>query len=204
MTCSDSVGLHPARWLAGEPGLVERAKTDPEAFGELYDHYVGPIYRFALRRVRDPHTAEDVTADVFLRALGAISRYEDRGQPFGAWLHRIAANAVIDHHRARRHRAGLVDGLAAVVAPGPSPEDDLVAADAATALWRAIDTLPPGQRAAMAWRAGADLKVGGIAARMGRSELAVKLLLHRARAGVRARILAVDDTSSEGARRGPA
>src|SRR5439155_24805163 len=86
----------------GEQALVERAKRDPSAFGELYDRHFLQIYRFVYSRVRDQATAEDVTSEVFMKALRSIGRYQDTGRPFSAWLYQIAVNAVADSFRALR------------------------------------------------------------------------------------------------------
>src|SRR5260370_37827838 len=88
---------------AGERLLVEAAQKDPARFGELYDIHFERIYAFVARRVRDRDNAEDLTAEVFHKALANLKSYEWRGTPFGAWLYRIAANAVADFskHSAR-------------------------------------------------------------------------------------------------------
>src|SRR5256885_17148405 len=85
-----------------EQALVERAKRDPNAFGELYDRYLLQIYRFVYSRVRDQTIAEDVTSEVFMKALKSIGRYQDTGKPFSAWLYQIAVNSVADRYRAAR------------------------------------------------------------------------------------------------------
>src|SRR5579859_2883490 len=85
-----------------ESDLVERAKRDPGAFGELYDRHFNQIYRFVYSRVRDQSAAEDVTSEVFLKALRGIGRYQDTGRPFSAWLYQIAVNAVNDRYRSLR------------------------------------------------------------------------------------------------------
>src|SRR5258705_2919516 len=77
-----------------ENSLVEHAKVDAAAFGELYQRYVARIYNYASYRTRNHHDAEDVTARVFQRALQHIPSYIDRGIPFSAWLYRIAHNLV--------------------------------------------------------------------------------------------------------------
>src|SRR5438128_1403998 len=77
-----------------ERELVERAKEDPDAFGALYDRYFPQIYRFAYSRVRDQSLAEDVTSEVFFKALRNIKRYTYSGHPFSSWLHQITPNAV--------------------------------------------------------------------------------------------------------------
>ena len=82
--------------------LVERAQAgDGGAFGELYEQFA-EIFRFLLRRVNgDRETAEDLTEEVFLKALQRLGGYQFRGLPFGAWLYRIARNHLIDHLRSR-------------------------------------------------------------------------------------------------------
>jgi RNA polymerase sigma-70 factor, ECF subfamily len=77
---------------------------DLEAFGELYQVYVQPIYRYFLHRVGNPAESEDLTAQVFLKAWQAIGNYQIRGVPFLAWLYRIAYNELLNYQRARRRR----------------------------------------------------------------------------------------------------
>src|SRR5580700_10115601 len=153
---------------AYEDQLVERAKQDADAFGELYDHYFGQIYRFVFSRLRDQEAAEDVTSEVFFKALRAIGRYKPSGHPFSAWLYQISVNAVADPAR---------------------PVDDRVVDSAEAArVWAAIDDLPPQQRAAMTLKLGEDLKLAQIGEILGKSEGAVKLLIHRGMIGVRLRL----------------
>ena len=102
--------------LSSERELVEAAKTSREAFGELHDRYVVRTYRYAYRRTGSHHDAEEVTSETFRRALEHLHQYRWEGVPFGAWLHRIAANLVVERHRKERTREpldealGLVDG----------------------------------------------------------------------------------------------
>lgn len=83
---------------------------DAEAFGALYDRYVDAVYRYAYYRVRNEADAEDVTSEVFFKALRAMPRYEPR-QPFLAWLYRIARNAIIDRARRQRPQLAFEDAL---------------------------------------------------------------------------------------------
>lgn len=85
-----------------EQALVEQAKTDPQAFGRLYDRYVTRIYQYAYRRTGDKARAEDVTAATFEKALRHIRDFEWRGQSVVAWLYRIARNEAVVQHR--RHK----------------------------------------------------------------------------------------------------
>src|SRR5439155_1554141 len=86
---------------ADERLLVEAAQRDPARFGDLYDRHFERVYAFVVHRVSDRDVAEDVTADVFHRALAGLGAYEWRGAPFAAWLLRIAANAIVDRARCR-------------------------------------------------------------------------------------------------------
>src|SRR5438270_13571845 len=79
--------------------LVEAAQIDPARFGDLYEIHFERVYAFIARRVRDRDTAEDLTSDVFHKALANLRSYEWRGAPFAAWLIRIAANVVVDQYK---------------------------------------------------------------------------------------------------------
>ena len=82
--------------------LIELVKSgDLDAFGVLYERYLGPIYRYITTRVSDEQDAEDLTEHVFLRSFESLNRYEDRGLPYSAFLYRVARNVLIDHYRSR-------------------------------------------------------------------------------------------------------
>ncbi len=96
---------------ADDAALAVRAsKGESAAFGLLYDRHVEAIYRYVYYRVRDDAEAEDLTSDVFMRALKAMPRYEPR-QAFLAWLYRIARNAVIDRARRGNRQVSYEDAL---------------------------------------------------------------------------------------------
>ncbi|HYL71617.1 MAG TPA: sigma-70 family RNA polymerase sigma factor [Candidatus Dormibacteraeota bacterium] len=172
---------------AYEDQLVERAKEDAEAFGELYDHYFGQIYRFVYSRLHEQEAAEDVTSEVFFKALRAIGRYRPSGHPFSAWLYQIAVNAINDHYRSRKPTSSLESAIA-VPDPQRSVADRVADSAEAARVWAAIDTLPPQQRMAMTLKLGEDLKLAQIGQIMGKSEGAIKLLVHRGMIGVRQRL----------------
>ena len=158
--------------------LVERAKTDPEAFGALYDRYFGQIYRFVFSRLRDQTTAEDVTSEVFMKALRSIPRYQDTGRPFTAWLYQISVNSINDRFRATRPTVDL-DEMYDLAATGPGLEDTAVQRAELREIWQSVESLPTQQRTALVLKFQEDLKISDIAAVMGKSEGAVKLLIHR-------------------------
>lgn len=73
-----------------EQDYVEAAKADPSKFEVLYNKYYEQIFRFVYQRLDDQDTAYDITAQVFLKAMTNLKRYEFRGVPFSSWLYRIA------------------------------------------------------------------------------------------------------------------
>ncbi len=82
-----------------EINLINAAKRDPAAFGKLYEVYVDRIYNYIYYRIGNTHDAEDITSNVFIKALRSIGNYRHMGLPFSAWLYRIAHNMVANHHR---------------------------------------------------------------------------------------------------------
>src|SRR5437870_10155068 len=93
-----------------ERELVERAKLDPDAFGALYDRYFPQIYRFAYSRVRDQSLAEDVTSEVFFKALRNIKRYTYSGHAFSSWLYQITLKAAAVHYSGQHGEVELESG----------------------------------------------------------------------------------------------
>jgi RNA polymerase sigma-70 factor (ECF subfamily) len=161
-----------------ERELVERAKADPNAFGELYDRHFLQIYRFVYSRVRDQATAEDVTADVFMKALRNIGRYQDTGRPFTAWLYQIAVNAVADRFRAARPTEDIEEQRD-LSAGGPQLDELAAQRDELRRIWAVVETLPKPQQMALVLKFQEDMKIEDIAVAMGKTPGAVKLLIHR-------------------------
>jgi RNA polymerase sigma-70 factor (ECF subfamily) len=165
----------------------------------LYERHVRSIYAFALSKVHDQSAAEDVTSQVFLQALRALPRYEDRGVPFRAWLFRITANVMTDRLRAARSAevplpAMPDDGGGASPGqfepPDPRSEAELVAWEHAEDFTRLIATLSPEQRRVVRLRFAEELPIAAIAKEMVRSEGAVKMMLMRALQNLRKRMQA--------------
>src|SRR5438067_2197829 len=94
---------------ADERLLVEAAQRDPAKFGDLYERHFERVYAFVVRRVSNRAAAEDVTAEVFQRALAGLRDYEWRGAPFVAWLLRIAANAIVDRAKRAKRETSFGD-----------------------------------------------------------------------------------------------
>mgnify|MGYP002817392553 CR=1 FL=1 len=85
-----------------EQRLVERAKVDPQAFGELYERHYDAIFHYIQLRVSSVMETEDLTAQVFTKALNRLWRFKWSGVSISAWLYRIAINEVHDHYRSKR------------------------------------------------------------------------------------------------------
>jgi len=131
-----------------EQDLARRAVAgDRRAFAELYDLHVGAVYRYAFFRVRTAVEAEDVTSEVFQRALVAMPRYEPR-RPFLAFLYTIARNVVTDGLRRNRPQASFEDALAHPT-DAPGPEERAGASDEVRELRAAIAKLTPVQQEVM-------------------------------------------------------
>lgn len=161
-----------------ERDLVERAKRDPSAFGQLYDRHFHQIYRFVFSRVREQTAAEDVTSEVFMKALKSLPRYQHTGRPFSAWLYQIAVNAVADRYRAERPTRDI-DEMHDLASRETGIEDLAAQRDELRRIWTVVERLPPQQKTAMVLKFQEDLKIEDIARAMGKTEGAVKLLLHR-------------------------
>jgi RNA polymerase sigma-70 factor (ECF subfamily) len=146
------------------------------------------VYRYHVRHVGDHDEAEDLTAATFDRALAAFNRYQEHGRA-AAWLFAVARHTRIDHERRRRPRAGLARA-ASVADAAPSPDERALRAEAARELRRMVAALPADQQEAVALRFFAGLSTAEAAAALGRSEGAVKMLVHRAVAALRGRYAA--------------
>lgn len=165
---------------ADEAFLIEQAKSDPEAFGRLYERHVDRIYSYIYYRTGNEQDAEDLTARTFHRALSNIGRYKQRGVPFSAWLYRIAHNLVANWHRDRnRHRElSLEEQILESPAAG-SPERSAVAQEEREALMKAIRRLPSERQQLLLLKFIDSMSNAQIGSIMGRSEGAIKSLYHR-------------------------
>jgi RNA polymerase sigma-70 factor, ECF subfamily len=162
--------------------LVEGAQRDPSRFAELYEGNFERVYAFVVRRVRDRHEAEDLTAEVFHRALANLGRFEWRGVPFAAWLLRIAANAITDRSQRTARERPLPADL-------EDPEQvSLEDVEYRARLFRLVHDLPADQCRVILRRFAEQRSIREIADELGRSEGAVKQLQFRALQNLKARL----------------
>ncbi|HLW87002.1 MAG TPA: sigma-70 family RNA polymerase sigma factor [Terriglobales bacterium] len=154
--------------------LVEAAQKDPARFAELYQTHFERVYAFIAHRVGDRATAEDLTSDVFHKALANLKRFEWRGVPFGAWLLRIAVNAIVDRSKQHGREIAVDDPPELSIQPGLGQVEDRAR------LFRLVDGLPADQRHVVVMRFAEQKSIREIAQHLGRTEGAVKQLQFRA------------------------
>lgn len=156
------------------------AQGDREAFGMLYERYVGRIYNYIYYRTGNMYDAEDLTERVFLRAMRHIGNYRDRGLPISAWLYRIAHNLVANWHRdnSRKKEIPLDDALW-VHSHHEHPESELVQSEERDRLLRVLRYLPADRQQLLILKFVEHMSNAEIGQIMGRTEGAIKSLYHR-------------------------
>jgi len=165
-----------------------RARTDVQAFGMLYDEYYGKIFGYALRRTASVDAAQDITSEVFLKALKNIKRFQWRDIPFPAWLYRIAGNAINNGFRKNKRIQLLKQELATSTGdPNTFLAEEIARAEADIqkhedflAIHRNISRLPAKYQEVIVLRFFEKKQLKEIAAILGKREGTVKSLLHRA------------------------
>jgi RNA polymerase sigma-70 factor (ECF subfamily) len=168
-----------------ERRLVECAVArDQAAFAELYDRHVVRVYRHIYYLVNDPREAEDLTAQTFLKAWEAIDRYKERGAPFVAWLLRIAHNLTISFLRSKRDHSELDEGYVDNKRGG-NPEESLQQSTDERSVRDAVSRLRAEQRQVIMLRFVEELDYREVAAMIGKSVPAVRVIQHRALGNLR-------------------
>jgi RNA polymerase sigma-70 factor, ECF subfamily len=164
--------------------LVTAAQAgDRAAFGQLYELYVDGVYRYVLSRVWGDRTlAEDLTAEVFYRALHRIGSVQDQGKDVGAWFTTIARNLVLDHVKSSRHKLEVRVGCAVgETVNNRTPESECLDWDLVVRVRSCVARLSSAdQRECLELRFLAGLSVAETAGVMGRTEVAVRVLQYRA------------------------
>ena len=162
-----------------EASLVAAAKRDVHAFTPLYRGYAPRIYAYCLHRLGSREAAEDATSRTFERAIQHLGSCHD--DAFRGWLFTIAMHVVDDHYRGRRSPSSVVPLTWAdeVEAPDQPLEEFVMANEAAAHLYQWLQILPADQRRVLELRA-AGLRGTEIAALLGRSHAAVRMLQLRA------------------------
>jgi RNA polymerase sigma-70 factor (ECF subfamily) len=174
--------------LDRDRALVDAARRDPADFDPLYRRYLAQVYSYAYYELGDHHEAEDATERTFLAALANLDRFEERARPadgdgastFRVWLFRIARNVVANQRRTKRRRPVVPIEAAAGVADPADVESAAVVLDEAADAMRAVARLPADRRRAVVLRFVEEMSTAEIAGILGKSEGAVRVLIHRA------------------------
>jgi RNA polymerase sigma-70 factor, ECF subfamily len=178
--------------LGGDDDVTRRAiararEGDRAAAEYCYIRFAGDVKRYVQSIVHEPHDAEDITHNVFIKLFGSLERYDERKAPFSAWLLRIARNAAVDHLRHSRALPSYEVVGRRSAAPRPDPY-------ASATLRDAFETLPDQQRLVLFLRHVLGLSPDEIAHEMGRTQASVNGLQHRGRGALRAALRRADMT----------
>ena len=178
---------------AEERRLIEAAQRDPARFADLYEKYFELVYAYVVRRVRSRQEAEDLTADLFHKALRSLPRFKWTGAPFAAWLFRIASNMIADRAKreAREQRVELDED--STTSAASRLQSSVEEVERRARLFRLVGELNHDQRQVVMMRFAEEKGVREIAQTLGRSEGAIKQLQFRALTNLRAKLAGKSD-----------
>jgi RNA polymerase sigma-70 factor, ECF subfamily len=171
--------------IDGEFKLVQRAQAgDQESFARLYDAYMERIYRYVFFRVNDALTAEDITAQVFMKAWERLDTYKDERSPFLAWLYQVARNAVIDHTRTSKTAIALEEVDPAQISFSEDIDEKIDQKTRLQEIRSALQVLTEEQQQVLLLKFANGLKTPEIARLLGKEQGAIRALQMRALQGL--------------------
>src|SRR5918994_5295103 len=141
-----------------DEALAQLAPTDLTAFAELYRRYQGAMYAFMRSQVHDPDVAQDLSAQVFFKALNSASTFRSDGT-YAGWLFRIAHNCVATHRRDNGGRVVVVEEVPEQHDPAPTPPVHAIVRETREMLWDHVSELPEDQKQAINLRYIKDLSI---------------------------------------------
>jgi len=172
--------------VISEDDLVRQAiEGNQYAFTRLYDEHFNKIYRYVYSQVGNQSEAEDLTQEVFIKALHAIGSFKFRGASFASWLFRIAHNQVVDFWRKQKGKKTTSLEEAASVAGGSDPVAEAEQKYTAEELTRALKELPQAQSEVVSLRFLSGLSIAEVANALGKREGTVKALQFNGMASLR-------------------
>jgi RNA polymerase sigma-70 factor (ECF subfamily) len=163
-----------------ENDLVQRAKTQAEALGRLYEMYYERIFRFCVYRLFHKEIAEDVTSAVFLHVARGIRNFKGRSeQDFRNWLYAIAANQANAYIRKTSRREKLLAEAAGSIRPAAAGSADKSPVPDWPGLYAAILRLKPKHQTIVTLRFFENFSYQQIAEILEVKEASVRVTLHR-------------------------
>jgi RNA polymerase sigma-70 factor (ECF subfamily) len=171
--------------LKDEKELIERAKKDPEAFGELYEKNYSKIFSYILKRVADLEIAQDVCSETFLKVLKNIWKFRWQNVPFSAWLYRIANNEISNHYRKSKKKKVSLEKIPEPISDANPEREFLEAQDKIKEhqdflkIQEKISKLPVKYQEVITLRFFEKKQIKEIGEILGKKEGTVKSLLHR-------------------------
>ena len=181
---------------ANDGQMIAEARSDPAAFVKLYRRHYDPVFRYCVHRLFERHTAEDITAEVFLKVVENLGRFRGNEQQFRNWLYKIATNAANDHLRRTARRDCLLKGarqqIGSQVADCGEPSTEKLAL-----LREAVLSLKPRHQTIITLRFFENLKLTEIAEVLGSSPGTVRSQLARALAKLRKKLATEFTENSE-------
>lgn len=163
--------------------LGRGAAEDFEAFAELYRRHACVIYKTIRSQTPNDDVAEDLTAQVFFKALSGANAWRGDGS-YRSWLYAIAQNSIASYRRSR-NRVAVVEQLPEAVDPTLSPASQVIVGEARNLIWQRVSELPEAQKEAVVLRYLKEFSIEEIARITLRTKGAVRILLHRARMKLR-------------------
>lgn len=158
--------------------LARLARHDNDAFAELYRRHLPSVYRYVMSRTHHADDSQDITAQTFITAMERIEMYRPEGK-FLAWLLTIARHKAIDHFRKYKNEHSL-DDAEWLPASTPSPDEAVGRKMQMEHIQEALNQLAPDRAEALRLRLFGELSAREIGEQMGKTEAAVKMLIHRA------------------------
>jgi RNA polymerase sigma factor (sigma-70 family) len=157
------------------------AISKAELFGRLYEQYLPRIFRYVNYRVGDRTTAEDLTSDIFNKALTSFTKYESRKATFSTWIFSIARNTLIDYYR-RRSREQQIQQEAQpdLLVSSTSPEEEASCSEEIRKLQDCLSRLNPNEQELISLKFSGEMTNREISQVTGLSESNVGTILCRA------------------------
>jgi len=154
-----------------------------EQFGQIYDQYIDKIYRFVYLKVSSQEIAEDITSKVFIRGWESFQKPDNNGDNIknpGAFLYRIAGNAVIDHYREKgRTKVVSAEDSPEIADPGKTAQDMAILSADVSTIKKSIQKLKKEHQDVIIWHYLDDMPISDIALLLGKPEGTVRVMLHR-------------------------